>query len=210
MPSNENKTLVRFNIQNIKYATMDAQGTYGTPVSYGTAIKMALEANSSIKDIFGDGRRICSIVNDKGKTGTMTTNNISDDYEVAMGRKIVTAVGLADIQQRKNVVHAIYFETSGLKGDGSMPLSKTWLFGVTSSRPSESYDQNTDDVNESSFDTPLVISGTNLLKADDTKYVDDKGNEVLVWQVTVTPDDENFATFGDAVVLPKMPTVAEE
>jgi len=210
MPSNENKTLVRFNIQNIKYATMDAQGTYGTPVSYGTAIKMALEANSSIKDIFGDGRRICSIVNDKGKTGTMTTNNISDDYEVAMGRKIVTAVGLADIQQRKNVVHAIYFETSGLKGDGSMPLSKTWLFGVTSSRPSESYDQNTDDVNESSFDTPLVISGTNLLKADDTKYVDDKGNEVLVWQLTVTPDDENFATFGDAVVLPKMPTVAEE
>jgi len=210
MPSNENKTLVRFNIQNIKYATMDAQGKYNTPVSYGTAIKMALEANSSIKDIFGDGRRICSIVNDKGKTGTMTTNNISDDYEVAMGRKIVTAVGLADIQQRKNVVHAIYFETSGLKGDGSMPLSKTWLFGVTSSRPSESYDQNTDDVNESSFDTPLVISGTNLLKADDTKFVDDKGNEVLVWQLTVTPDDENFATFGDAVVLPKMPTVAEE
>lgn len=210
MPSNENKTLVRFNIQNIKYATMDAQEKYNTPVSYGTAIKMALEANSSIKDIFGDGRRICSIVNDKGKTGTMTTNNISDDYEVAMGRKIVTAVGLADIQQRKNVVHAIYFETSGLKGDGSMPLSKTWLFGVTSSRPSESYDQNTDDVNESSFDTPLVISGTNLLKADDTKFVDDKGNEVLVWQLTVTPDDENFATFGDAVVLPKMPTVAEE
>lgn len=210
MPSNENKTLVRFNIQNIKYATMNAQGTYGTPVSYGTAIKMALEANSSIKDIFGDGRRICSIVNDKGKTGTMTTNNISDDYEVAMGRKIVTAVGLADIQQRKNVVHAIYFETSGLKGDGSMPLSKTWLFGVTSSRPSESYDQNTDDVNESSFDTPLVISGTNLLKADDTKYVDGKGNEVLVWQLTVTPDDENFADFGNAVVLPKMPTVAEE
>lgn len=210
MPSNENKTLVRFNIQNIKYATMDAQGTYGTPVSYGTAIKMALEANSSIKDIFGDGRRICSIVNDKGKTGTMTTNNISDDYEIAMGRKIITAVGLADIQQRKNVVHAIYFETSGLKGDGSMPLSKTWLFGVTSSRPSESYDQNTDDVNESSFDTPLVISGTNLLKADDTKYVDDKGNEVLVWQLTVTPDDENFADFGNAVVLPKMPTVAEE
>lgn len=207
MPSNENKTLVRFNIQNIKYATMDAQGKYNTPVSYGTAIKMALEANSSIKDIFGDGRRICSIVNDKGKTGTMTTNNISDDYEVAMGRKIVTAVGLADIQQRKNIVHAIYFETSGLKDDGSMPLSKTWLFGVTSSRPSESYNQNTDDVNESSFDTPLVISGTNLLKADDTKFVDDKGNEVLVWQLTVTPDDENFATFGNAVVLPKMPTV---
>lgn len=199
------KTLVRFNVQNIKYATMGSQGTYNTPVAYGTAIKMALESNSSIKDIFGDGRRICSIVNDKGKTGTMTTNNISDDYEIAMCRKIITAVGLADIKQRKNVVHAIYFETCGLKEDGSMPLAKTWLFGVTSSRPSESYDQNTEDINESTFDTPLIISGTNLLNADKTNYVDDKGNEVLVWQLTVTPDDENFATFGDAVVLPEMP-----
>lgn len=202
--SNE-KTLVRFNVQNIKYATMGSQGTYNTPVAYGTALKMTLEANSSTKDIFGDGRRICSIVNDKGKTGTMTTNNISDEYEIAMCRKIVTAVGLADIKQRKNVVHAIYFETCGLKEDGSMPIAKTWLFGVTSSRPSEAYDQNTDDINESSFDTPLTISGTNLLNADKTNYVDDKGNEVLVWQLTVTPDDENFATFGDAVVLPVMP-----
>lgn len=202
--SNE-KTLVRFNVQNIKYATMGSQGTYNTPVAYGTALKMTLEANSSTKDIFGDGRRICSIVNDKGKTGTMTTNNISDDYEIAMCRKIITAVGLADIKQRKNVVHAIYFETCGLKEDGSMPIAKTWLFGVTSSRPSESYDQNTDDINESSFDTPLIISGTNLLNNDKTNYVDDKGNEVLVWQLTVTPDDENFATFGDAVVLPVMP-----
>ena len=81
------KTLVRFNVQNIKYAVL-SNGEYGAPVDYGTAIKMALEANSAVKYIFGDGRRICAIVNDKGKTGTMTTNNVSDDYEIAMGRKI--------------------------------------------------------------------------------------------------------------------------
>ena len=206
----DNKTLVRFNVQNSKYATPSASGGFNTPVAYGTALKMALQADSSVKKIFGDGRRICSIVNDKGKTGTMTTNNVSDDYEIAMGRKIKTANGLAEIKQQKNVVHAIYFETCGLAEDGSMPIAKTWLYGVTSSRPDESFDQNTDDINESTFDTPLEMIGTNLQNADGSNYKDEKGNEVIVWQMTVTPDDANYDTFGDSVVLPKMPNANAE
>ena len=199
------KTLVRFNVQNIKYAVLN-NGTYGAPVSYGTAIKMALESNSAVKYIFGDGRRICAIVNDKGKTGTMTTNNVSDDYEIAMGRKIKTANGLAEIKQQKVVTHAIYFETCGMDSEGGMPIAKTWLYGVTSSRPSESFDQNTDDVNESSFETPLEICGTNMLANDGSVYKDPvTGCDVVVWQMTVTPDDAEYATFGDSVVLPQMP-----
>lgn len=199
------KTLVRFNVQNIKYATLTNGGTYGTPVAYGTATKMALEPDSSVKKIFGDGRRICSIVNDKGKTGTMTTNNVNDDYEVAMGRKLRTKNGLAEIKQRKNVVHAIYFETCGYDEDGGLPVAKTWLYGVTSSRPAESFDQNTDDVNESTFDTALEIAGVELKGSDGKVWKDEKGNDVIVWQMTVTPDDEGYDTFGDSVVLPEMP-----
>ena len=199
------KTLVRFNVQNIKYAVLD-MGTYGAPTAYGSAIKMALEANSAVKYIFGDGRRICAIVNDKGKTGTMTTNNVSDDYEIAMARRIKTTSGIAEIKQQKNIVHAIYFETCGLDSEGGMPIAKTWLYGVTSSRPSESFDQNTDDINESSFETPLEISGTNMLANDGTVYKDPvTGCDVVVWQMTVTPADAEYANFGDSVVLPKMP-----
>ena len=199
------KTLVRFNVQNIKYAVL-SNGEYGVPVLYGTAIKMALEANSAVKAIYGDGRRICSIVNDKGKTGTMTTNNVSDDYEIAMARRIKTTSGIAEIKQQKNIVHAIYFETCGLDSEGGMPIAKTWLYGVTSSRPSESFDQNTDDVNESSFETPLEISGTDMLASNGKVYKDPvTGCDVVVWQMTVTPDDPEYATFGDSVVLPQMP-----
>lgn len=199
------KTLVRFNVQNIKYAVL-SNGTYGAPVPYGTAIKMALEANSAVKAIYGDGRRICSIVNDKGKTGTMTTNNVSDDYEIAMARRIKTTSGIAEIKQQKNIVHAIYFETCGLDSEGGMPIAKTWLYGVTSSRPSESFDQNTDDVNESSFETPLEISGTDMLANNGKVYKDPvTGCDVIVWQMTVTPADAEYATFGDSVVLPQMP-----
>ena len=75
---------------------------------------------------------------------------------------------------------------------------------------SESFDQNTDDINESTFDTPLEMIGTNLQNADGSNYKDEKGNEVIVWQMTVTPDDANYDTFGDSVVLPKMPNANAE
>lgn len=202
------KTLIRFNVQNIKYAMRKSDGTYETPVSYGTALKMALEADTSVKKIFGDGRRIASIVNDKGKTGAMTTNNISDDFEIAVGRAIKTAVGLATIKQQKNVEFALYFEVCGLKENGNMPLCKSWLYGVTSpTPPSESYDQNTDDINESSFETALEIAGTELKGKDGKVWKDDEtGQDVIVWKLTVDPSDSGYATFGDAVVLPTMET----
>lgn len=202
----DKKTLVRFNVQNIKYATPNGEGGYNTPVAYGTATAMALEADSSVKKIYGDGRRICSITNERGKTGTMSTNNVSDDYEIAMGRKIKTAVGLAEIKQQKSVVHAIYFETCGIDEEGGMPIAKTWLYGVTSSRPAESFSQNTDDINESTFDTALEIAGVPLKTSEGEVYKDaTTGQDVIVWQMTVTPDDEGYATFGDSVVLPEMP-----
>lgn len=201
----ENKTLVRFNVQNIKYAVKNAKGGYDTPVPYGTATKMALQSDSSTKIIYGDGRRLCVLANEKGKSGTMTTNNVSDDYEIAMGRKIRTAGGLAEIKETRKVEHAIYFETCGMDSAGSMPIAKTWLFGVTSSRPAESFDQNTEDVNESTFETALEMIGTGMLAADGKPYLNPvTGMEVTVWQMTVTPEDSTYKTFGDAVPTPKM------
>ncbi len=197
------KTLVRFNVQSVKWAML-VDGKYGTPKSYGTATKIALEPDSSVKKIFGDGKRIASIINDKGKTSTLSTNNINDDFEVDMGRKMLLKKGIASIKQQKLPVFALYFETCGLDENNDMPLAKTWVYGVTSSTaPSESFDQNTDDINESTFDTALEIAGTELKDASDAVVKDPKtGRDVMVWQLTATPDDEDFDTFGDAVVMP--------
>ena len=199
------KTLVRFNVQGVKWAML-VDGKYGTPKPYGTATKIALEPDSSVKKIFGDGKRIASIVNDKGKTGTLSTNNVNDDFEVDMGRKMLLKKGIASIKQQKLPVIAVYCETCGLDEDNSMPLAKTWVYGVTSpTAPSESFDQNTDDINESTFDTALEIAGVELKDAAGAVYKDPKtGRDVMVWQMTATPDDPDFETFGDEVVLPVM------
>lgn len=202
----QNKTLVRFNVQNVKYALPDGQGGYGAFQAMGTSTKLALEIDETVKKIYGDGRRIVHFVNEKGKTGTLTQNNVCDEYEIAMGRKIKTKNGLADIKQIKNVSHVIYFEVCGMDGDGATSIAKCMLYGVTSTRPAESFDQTTDDINESTFDTPLEIGGTPLLASNKQNYKDEKGNEVYVWQLTVTPDDEGYDTFGESV---EMPTMAE-
>ncbi len=208
--SDRKKTLVRFNVQNVHWA-IQTEETYSEPKPYGTVRKIALEPDSSIKKIFGDGKRIASIVNDKGKTSTLSTNNINDSFEIDMGRKMIIKNGIASIKQQKLPVFALYFETCGLDEDGGMPLAKTWLYGVTSpTAPAESFDQNTDDINESTFDTPLEIVGVELKNKDGKPYVDNKtGQNVRVWQLTVTPNDVDFETFGKAVPIPTVEDITE-
>ncbi len=196
--------LVRFNIQNVKYAEKEGE-SFKTPVNYGTSRTLALEPVQSTKDIYGDGRRICAIIADKGKTGTLTVNNVNNDLEIAVGRMIKTKNGLAQISQTKNPVFALYFEVCGIDEDGGQPLSKTWLYGVTfPTRPTETFNQSEDDINESTFDLALKIDGVNLKTANGEIYKDSKGNEIMVWQQTVVAGDEGFDNYGDAVVLPVM------
>lgn len=202
---NNKKSLVKFNVQNAKYALAEAPTA---PVPFGSARKIALEANSATKPIYGDGRVILTMVNDKGKTGTLTLNVVPDAYEVAMGRKMQTANGLADIKQTVNKRHHIYFEVCEIvKGDNDTDeihsVAKTWLYGVATTRPSESYEQTEDDTKESAFDLPLDIAGTPVLNADGTPYKVN-GVEIYAWQMTVTPGDPGYDTFGNEVRFPEL------
>lgn len=201
------KNRIRFNVRNAKYA-FPTQSGYGAFESLGTSTKIALDTDTAEKKVYGDGECIIHYVNEKGKTGTLTLNNVCDAYEIANGRKVLTTEGLADIKPTKNTPHVIYFETCAMDGDNAISVAKTMLFGVTTTRPSESYDQTTDDINESSFDLPLAIAGVPILAADGKVYKDAKGNEVRVWSVTKTPDMDGYDTFGDAVVIPKMPAAS--
>ena len=96
--SDKSKTIVKFNVQNVKFAIKNGDN-WTPPSPMGTSMKISLEANSSQKNIFGDGKIIASIVNDKGKTGTLTLNNICADYEIAMGRKMKLSNGIADVKE---------------------------------------------------------------------------------------------------------------
>lgn len=208
------KRLVKFNVQHPKYALPLAGGGWAAPQSLGDARKIALEPNISSKQIYGNGRVICTMINDKGKTGTLTVNVVPEHYEIDMGRKLRTTTGLAEIKQTSSKLHCVYFETCEISEDENgneikTSVAKTWAYNAVSQRPSESYDQTEDDTNESTFDIPFTFSGVPVLNADGTVYKQN-GVEVYAWQMTVTPEDDGYDTFGDAVALPTLPAPTTE
>jgi len=201
----ENKELVRFNIKNAKYSTKSGN-SWGSFVSFGSSKKFASSIDGTTKDIFGDGRRILGLTNERKKNLELTLNTLCEAYEIAMGRKIQTAQGLAEIRQINNIEHVIYFETEAYDEDGKKYTAKTMVYGVTSpTRPSEEYNQTTEEVNESEFVYPLVCNGVVLKTSGGDDYKDANGNIVYCWQQTVTPSDSGYATFGDTVIMPSMP-----
>lgn len=202
------KTLVRFNIKNAKYALKTSSG-YETPVPFGYSDAIALEADYSEKVIHGDGRKVAVIPNDKGKTGSLTLLAIDNAYEIAMKRRMVTANGTAEIKQLASVEHAIYFETEQMTEDGKISTAKTILYGVTSGRASETFNQTTDDINNNNIEYPLTIKGATLMAAaGSTPYKDSDGNTITVWQETVVPGDSGYETFGNTITEPKASNTA--
>lgn len=194
------KVLVRFNIKNAKYALQTADG-WSSPVPFGYSDSIALEANYSEKMIYGDGRVVYTAPNDKGKTGTLTLLTIDDDYEIAMKRKMRTAKGLAEIKQLASVPHAIYFETDYIEG-GVTKTAKTVVYGVTSGRPSQSFSQTTEDINNNNTDYPLTIKGVPMQDASGNIYKDSDGNIVYAWQETSVPGDAGYEDFGSSISFP--------
>lgn len=202
--SGTSKTLVRFNIKNAAYATK-SETSYRSPIPFGYSDSIALEADYAEKVIYGDGRKIVTIPNDKGKTGTLGLLTIDEAYEIAMGRRMRTANGTAEIKQFASVEHAIYFEFDYLDDAGVQKTGKTIIYGVTSGRPSETLNQTTDDINNNTISYPLTIKGTPMKAATGTdSYKDANGNTVYVWQETSVPGDAGYDNFGKTITDPKI------
>lgn len=198
------KTLVRFNIKNAKYAVKTADG-YGAVVPFGYSDSISLEADYSEKIIYGDGRKVAIIPNDRGKTGSLVLLAIDEAYEMAMKRRMKTMNGTAEVKQLSAVEHAIYFETEYMEEDGSVMTAKTILYGVTSGRPSEAFNQTTDDVNNNNVSYPITIKGEEIMDSTGKNaYKDEDGNVLRAWQETVVPGDSGYDTFGTTISVPRI------
>ena len=105
--------------------------------------------------------------------------------------------------------NAIYFETEFTGADGVKKTKKVWLFGVEVSAPSESLDQNTDDLSIATVEYGITVKGVYLKAADGiANYTDaTTGNTVKVFKLSQIPTDTDYATFGDTVPVPTAKTV---
>lgn len=194
--------MFKFNVKNVKYA-VPVSGVFGIPKDLAYANSISLEADYEETKLFGDGQILAVLGDDKGKTGTLSVINIEKEYEVDMKRAREIENGLADVQQRSSVEHAIYFEVDAIE-DGVAKTIKRWVFGVTTGKASESYEQTQDSPTINTYDYPLTVLGTNLKDAAGTDdYKDENGNTIKVFYITSFPGDAGYATFEEAVPTPK-------
>lgn len=200
--------MFKFNVKNVKYAVKNDLGTYATPEDLAYANSISLEADYDETKLYGDGQILAVLGDDKGKTGTLSVTNIEKDYEIAMKRSMEIDGGLADIQQRSSVEHALYFEVDAIE-DGVAKTIKRWVFGVTTGKASETYEQTTDNPTINTYDYPLTALGVNLKDTAGTAdHTDANGNTIKVFYMTSFPGDANYATFQSTVPTPKVKTGA--
>lgn len=200
--STKNK-IFKFNVKNVKYA-VKSEAVYGIVKELAYAESLSLEADYNETKLFGDGEVLAILGDDKGKTGTLGVTNIEDHYEIDMGRAKLIEGGIADIQQRNSVDHAIYYEIEALV-EGDIITIKNWLYGCITGKANETYEQTKDDPTINTYDYSLSVLGNNLKNAAGTEdYVDENGNKIKVFRLTSYPGDAGYETFGDAVPVPKV------
>lgn len=197
--SKTGKTLVEFNVKNGKYKTGS-----GTVKSLAWLTRVSLEADVGETVVFGDGEEVLTLQNDKGYNVTLGMTAPDADFEKDNGITDALTGGTAAVQRLINPENAIYFETEFTEADGTTKTKKAWLFGVRVSKPSVSYDQNTDAPNVSNVEYAGKVRGTYKKATGGSEdYIDPAtGNKQKVFRLSAIPTDTGYATFGDAVPVP--------
>lgn len=206
MSAKDGKTLIEFNVKNGKYAIKKDGSWQINPLTWLTSFSKEKDLGTS--DIYGDGEKILTLVNDKGFTGVLGMAAQDEEYNKALGFAIETDSGLAEVQQKSVVSHAIYFETEFAGADGISKTKKVWVFGVETQAPSDAYEQTTDNINNSTVDYTITIKGVNLLAAQGTAdYIDENGNTRRIYTVSRKPGQVGYDTFEQSVPSPRITSV---
>lgn len=205
MADKKGKTLAQFNAKNGVYSV---DGTAVSPLTYMTGFSK--EPNLDTKSMYGDGELQTTLVSDKGFSGTLGVTARDLEYETALGMVKAIDGGNAEVQLLAVKEHSFGFETQMLAADGTTKVKKVWVFGVEAQRPSDALTQNTESVNESTYEYPIIIKGTRLKDSAGTaNYVDPtSGSEVQCYTYSKVPTDTGYDTFLDSVPVPKAKAVA--
>lgn len=193
--------LLRYNVKNVKYAIKE-NNKYGEVKDLSYVDSISLEPQYEETKVYGDGEIIGVIPNDKGLSGKLKVININEEYEKDCGRLLGIKNGTASIQQRKATEQAIYFEVDATTEDGKIETIKNWIYGVTTGKPSETFDQTKDAPTINQYEYNLTIKGE-LLRSGLDLYIDKAtGNTVKVYWLKSAPTSDGYATFEKAVPTP--------
>lgn len=192
-------------IENAKFAKRTGN-TYATeliPVKYATGLTL----NSQVEptEQHGDNRLLFRIPSDTGLDGELSTTAADPELEKAAGLAIEGAGGLIGVDMTQYLKGALYFEHIMYPESAAPKKVKVWLLNAELGRGSESHTTNKKSVELGTYAYPIHVYGDPLMTADGLKeYLDENGMGHKSYRIAAYPGDTDYATFGDAVPVPKV------
>jgi hypothetical protein len=196
-------------IQNVKFATKTGS-TYATPSPMLYAKSLSLNAQVQPAEQYADNRLLFRVPSDQGYEGELGTTAPDAAFEIAAG---FTKIGQSGVLRMKMVSYArgaLYYEHVEHDENGAAYVVKTWAYNVEIGKGSETHATDEATVSFGDYSYPLHVYGDpTMTHTGDAEYIDANGLKPLTMLYSAWPDDAQYATFGDAVPVPKMaePTV---
>lgn len=193
------KVLVNFNIKNAVYQVGDGSVE---PFVYATTFSKNRTVNK--KEIYGDGELQSVLYSEQQVTGSVGVTARDEDFELAVGFMESVAGGKVESAVKEGKVVNFGFETEYLVKGQAPKVKKVWVLNCTFEPASESLNQNTESINESTYEYAFTSLGVNLKNAQGTAdYVDSNGQTHRIFIMSAIPTDTGYSTFLQSVPTPK-------
>ena len=191
-------------IQSVKFATKTGS-TYATPSPMLYAKSLSLNAQVQPAEQYADNRLLFRVPSDQGYEGELGTTAPDAAFEIAAG---FTKIGQSGVLRMKMVSYArgaLYYEHVEHDENGAAYVVKTWAYNVEIGKGSETHATDEATVSFGDYSYPLHVYGDpTMTHTGDAEYIDANGLKPLTMLYSAWPDDAQYATFGDAVPVPKM------
>ena len=201
--STREKVVAEIGTEGAKFAAVAADG-YATPIELEYTVNITLSPSVERAERYADNRLILSIPNEPFMDGSIGTTARDIELEKLAGISMEVAGGVATLGMVKYLRGALYFEHIEYLKDGTNKLVKTWVYNVEVGKGETNLSTKTASVTFADYIYPIRSMGDPLM-ADDgtTEYIDQNGMKRNVFMFNAWPDDAGYATFGDAVPVPK-------
>jgi len=201
--STREKVVAEIGVQGAKFAPIGTDG-YDTPVKLKYTVNITLSPNVERAERYADNRLIISIPNEPFMDGSMGTTAHDIELEKMAGISMEVAGGVATLGMVKYLRGALYFEHIEIVEDGTSKLVKTWVYNVEVGKGETNLSTKTASITFADYVYPIRSMGDTLMANDgETEYIDQNGMKRNVFMFNAWPDDAGYATFGDAVPVPK-------
>lgn len=197
-------------VENVRFAPKTADGYATGKDILKVLYAKSLNPSALLEDAeqYADDRLLFRVPNDKGLTVELGTTALDPELEKAAGYAMEGANGLLGLQMVSYARGALYYEYSERDENGVARKVKSWLYNVDLGKGTGTHTTDESSVSFGAYTYSLRAYGTELMDADGVKeFVDENGMGRKVSTYTAYPDDPDYATFGDAVPVPKLAAV---